>query len=197
MSILSDQQLLERGPQLIQPFSPSMVQPASIDVHVDRYFHVAVSGKWHTWADPRVSSDDCFSERIEVEQGKSFSINPGAFVLASTFERLTVPPNMVARFEGKSSLARIGLLTHVTAGFIDPGFEGYVTLELKNLMPVNFIITPGMKIGQVCFEEMDEEARYPYGCAHNGSHYNHAERGPTLSRSHQKFKQINVYQKEE
>lgn len=193
MSILSDQQLLEMGPQLIQPFSPSMVQPASIDVHVDRYFYEAVTGRWATVADPSQDGENCFSKMIEVEEGKCFVMGPGLFVLASTFERVTVPPNMVARFEGKSSLARLGLLTHVTAGFIDPGFDGHVTLELKNLMPMQFVITPGMKIGQICFEEMERAARYPYGCAHNGSHYNHAERGPTLSRSYQKFKKINVY----
>lgn len=192
MTILNDTKLLDLGPQLIQPFWPNSVQPASIDVHIDRYFHLAVSGKWHTWADPRVPCDDCFSELIEVEQGKVFDMGPGGFVLASTFERLTVPPNMIARFEGKSSLARLGLLTHVTAGFIDPGFEGHVTLELKNLLPVNFVITPGMKIGQICFEEMQDEARYPYGHAHNGSHYQ-GQRGPTLNRSHYNFKTIDVY----
>lgn len=193
MSILNDVRLLELGPQLIEPFWTDKVQPASIDVHLDRYFYSSVSGGWQTRADPANDSDRCFGPRLEVPEGKTFLISPGGFVLASTFERLTVPPNMVARFEGKSSLARLGLLTHVTAGFIDPGFVGYVTLELKNLMPVEFILTPGMKIGQICFEEMADEARYPYGDAHNGSHYNHAERGPTLSRSHQKFKTINVY----
>lgn len=192
MAILPDKRLRVLGPKLLDPFTPDMVQPASLDVHVDRYFYVAESGKWGAYVDASTDSSACFGPLIEVPEGKPLKLNPGDFALASTYQKITTPRNLVARFEGKSSLGRLGLLTHITAGFIDPGFEGYITLELKNVMPYQWIIWPGMKIGQICFEELTESVEHPYGYSGYGSHYQN-QRGPTMSKSHRRFNVIDVY----
>lgn len=193
MSIYPDYQLQTFGPYMVQPFFPEMVQPASIDVHLDRYFYRAKTDTAAYTLDPSVSNDYCFGDLIEIPEGKAFVLRPGDFVLGSTFQKITLPYNVVSRFEGKSSLGRIGLLTHITAGFIDPGFSGHITLELKNVTNFEIVIFPGMKIGQLCFEELLEDVKIPYGDPSLGSHYQD-QRGPTLSRSHLNFTKINVYE---
>lgn len=190
--ILSDHELLSLGNALIHPFNQNHVQPASIDVHLDRFFQVAQRTKFGHHMSPDKDNDHMF-ERLDVKSAGYMLMQPGDFVLASTFERVTIPANMVARFEGKSSLARLGLLVHITAGFIDPGFCGHITLEIKNLMPAPWRLEPGIKIGQLCFEHMESSAFRPYGHETNGSHYQNAERGPTLSRSHKNFSKIDVF----
>lgn len=192
MGVLPDHKLKLLGTAIVNPFNYSAVQPASIDLHIDRYFYIAESGKWGAYLDASHPSDLCFGDLIDVPEEKPLKMQPGDFVIASTYERVTVPRNLVARFEGKSSLGRMGLLTHITAGFIDPGFDGHVTLELKNVMPYQWNIWPGMKIGQICFEEMSAPAAHGYGHSALGSHYQ-GQRGPTLSKSHRNFKKIDVY----
>ncbi len=193
MSIYPDYQLLTWGPYMVQPFFPEMVQPASIDVHLDRFFYRANTDTAAYTLDPSVSNDNCFGDLIEIPEDETFTLRPGDFILGSTFQKITLPNNVVARFEGKSSLGRIGLLTHITAGFIDPGFSGHITLELKNVTNFEIVLLPGMKIGQLCFEELPDEVNVPYGDPSLGSHYQD-QRGPTLSRSHLNFTKINVYE---
>lgn len=183
MGVLPDRRLRELGPQLVDPYLPEMVQPASIDVRLDEFFY-------KTWLmpgcflDPTTDSSYLFSGLITAPSGGIF-LDPVNFMLGSTIERVTVPHNLIARFEGKSSLARLGLLTHITAGFIDPGFDGYITVELKNVTPYDILLRPGMPIGQICFEELSEPVEKPYGDPSYGSHYQ-GQRGPTLSRSYLK-----------
>lgn len=192
MGVLPDHMLLELGPTLIDPFDPAMVQPASIDVHMDRFIFRARTDTGNLILDPSVSNDDCFEPMFEVAEGEPFVLRPRDFVLASTFETVTIPDNLVARFEGKSSLGRIGMLSHITAGFIDPGFKGKITLELKNVSNFCIYIYPGMKIGQIAFEELAAVVDHPYGDATRDSHYQD-QRGPTLSKSQVNFTMSDVY----
>lgn len=196
MAILPDHRLLALGSTLISPFDESKVQPASIDVTLDKAFYRAKTDTAAYILDPSVASDDSFELVEETPPGKPFVLNPRDFALASTMEVVTLPPDLVARFEGKSSLGRLGLLTHITAGFIDPGFSGHITLELRNLTNFRIFLWPGMSIGQVCFEEMLEPVIRPYGDEGNGSHYQ-GQRGPTLSKSYINFKKMNVYDDDE
>jgi dCTP deaminase len=135
--------------------------------------------------DPRSPQDD-LTKLIEVEAGDPFMLHPGEFVLGSTLERVKLGGDVVARLEGKSSLGRLGLLIHSTAGFIDPGFEGHITLELSNVATLPIAIYPGMKIGQISFYQMTTAAEYPYGSPELGSKYQ-GQSGPTASRSHRDF----------
>lgn len=128
---------------------------------------------------------------MEVEDGEAFVLHPGEFVLGSTVERIALPDDLAARVEGKSSLGRLGLLTHATAGFVDPGFDGHVTLELSNVATLPIMLWPGMKIGQFCFLRMTSPAEHPYGSAGPGSHYQ-GQRGPTASRAHESFQRAEV-----
>jgi dCTP deaminase len=183
MGVLPDRRLRELGPELMDPYIPEMVQPASIDVRLDDLFFKT----WYNFGfnlDPTQSSVPFFSGMIEAPPG-GILLDPLNFMLGSTIERVTVPHNLIARFEGKSSLARLGLLTHITAGFIDPGFNGHITVELKNVTPFDILLRPGMPIGQICFEELSEPVERPYGDPSYGSHYQ-GQRGPTLSRSYLK-----------
>lgn len=194
MSVLNDQTLLNEGPNLVQPFDPSWVQPASIDLHLDRFFKVAQRTEFGHQMSAGNDNDDAFYD-VEVKPAPSswWTLQPGDFVLGSTFQKVTVPNMMVARFEGKSSLARKGLLVHITAGFIDPGFNGHITLEIKNLMPAPWRLEPGMKIGQICFEMLVGNSIFPYGHEVNGSRYQYSRRGPTLSKSHLNHETIDVF----
>lgn len=192
MGILPDHELKLLGPSLIHPFREDMVQPASIDVHLDRYFHVSTTSPLD-YMDPAEDNAKRFID-LNIQKGASLKVECGEFVLASTFERITMPLHLVARFEGKSSLGRLGLLTHITAGFIDPGFEGHITLEIHCVAPCGVVLHPGMKIGQICFEELTLPVDIPYGDPELGSHYQD-QRGPTLSRSHENFSKIDVYHK--
>lgn len=161
-----------------------MLQPASIDVRLDRSFLVFNSHR-HAFIDPAVRQDDLTRE-VRVESGEPFVLHPGEFVLGSTLERVSLPDTLAARLEGKSSLGRLGLITHSTAGFIDPGFEGHVTLELSNLATLPLKLWPGMKVGQLAVFELSSPAEHPYGSAVRGSRYQ-GQRGPTASRSWQNF----------
>src|SRR3954469_20510139 len=161
-----------------------MVQPASVDVRLDRYFRVYLN---HTMPVIDVKKNlEELTRLVEIEDGNSFVLHPGEFVLGSTLERVALPDDLVARIEGKSSLGRLGLLIHSTAGFIDAGFDGHITLELSNAASLPITIYPGMKIGQVSFVRMPTPADKPYGNGAMGSKYQ-GQRGPTPSRYYENF----------
>lgn len=187
--ILSDRTLREEiasGRILIDPFVADNVQPSSIDLTVDRYFRVFRN---HTARviDVKENQED-LTELVEIGSDDVFILHPGEFVLGATAERIGVPDDLVARIEGKSSLGRLGLLIHSTAGFIDPGFDGHITLELANVANLPITIYPGMKIGQVSFLRMTSPAEHPYGSKAAGSKYQ-GQRGPTPSRYYANFPQ--------
>jgi dCTP deaminase len=185
--LLSDRDIraeLESGRVLLEPFEPAMVQPSSVDVRLDRFFRLFDNHKYAV-IDP-AQEQPGLTRLVETEGDEAFVLHPGEFVLASTYETVTLPDDVAARLEGKSSLGRLGLLTHSTAGFIDPGFSGHVTLELSNVATLPITLWPGMKIGQLCFFRLSSSAEHPYGSAVHGSRYQ-GQRGPTASRSHQSF----------
>jgi len=186
--ILSDRDLLaeiNKGSIIIDPFDPACVQPSSIDVKVSNLFRVFRN---HSAAVLDVKKDlTDLTELVEVADGEAFMLHPGEFVLGSTLERVAVPSHLVARVEGKSSLGRLGLVIHSTAGFIDAGFDGHVTLELANLANLPITLYPGMKIGQISFITMTSPADKPYGSGAHGSKYQ-GQRGPTPSRYFENFK---------
>ncbi|SDY91559.1 dCTP deaminase [Tessaracoccus flavus] len=173
----------------LDPWDPEMVQPASIDVRLDKYFRVFENHRYPS-IDPSQEQSE-LTRLIEVSPTEPFILHPGEFVLASTYELVTLGTSVAARLEGKSSLGRLGLLTHSTAGFIDPGFSGHVTLELSNMATLPVKLFPGMKIGQLCFFRLTSEAEHPYGSAQYGSRYQ-GQRGPTASRSFQNFHRTEV-----
>ena len=190
--LLSDRDIkAEIAAQRIQlePLDLGMVQPSSIDVRIDRYFRLFDNHKYPV-IDPAEDQPD-LTRMIEVDPAEGFILHPGEFVLASTFEQITLPDDVAARLEGKSSLGRLGLLTHSTAGFIDPGFSGHVTLELSNVATLPIRLWPGMKIGQLCFFRLSSAAEKPYGSSEYGSRYL-GQRGPTASRSFQNFHRTDV-----
>jgi dCTP deaminase len=164
----------------IEPFDPAMVQPSSVDVRLDRFFRVFENHKYSE-IDPSVEQPELTRE-LEVAPDEHFILHPGEFVLASTYEVITLPDDIAGRLEGKSSLGRLGLLTHSTAGFIDPGFSGHITLELSNVANLPVKLFPGMKIGQLCLIKLSSPAEHPYGSAVYGSRYQ-GQRGPTPSKS--------------
>ncbi len=164
----------------IEPFDPTMVQPSSVDVRLDRFFRVFENHKYSE-IDPSVEQPELTRE-LEVAADEHFILHPGEFVLASTYEVITLPDDIAGRLEGKSSLGRLGLLTHSTAGFIDPGFSGHITLELSNVANLPVKLFPGMKIGQLCLIKLSSPAEHPYGSAVYGSRYQ-GQRGPTPSKS--------------
>ncbi len=166
-----------------------MVQPSSIDVRLDRYFRVFENHRY-PHIDPAVEQPD-LTRRIEPPGEEPFILHPGEFVLASTYELITLPEDLASRLEGKSSLGRLGLLAHSTAGFIDPGFSGHVTLELSNVATLPIKLWPGMKIGQLCMFRLTSPAERPYGSAGVGSRYQ-GQRGPTASRSYQNFHRTHI-----
>ena len=185
--ILSDatiREALKEGRIVIDPLEESHIQPSSVDLRVDRYFRVFRN---HTtpYIDPKQPQED-LTELVEVAEGKAFILHPGEFVLGSTLEVVTLPDELVARLEGKSSLGRLGLLIHSTAGFVDAGFSGHLTLELSNVANLPIAIYPGMKIGQISFIRMDAPAERPYGSGETGSKYQ-GQRGPTPSRYYLNF----------
>ncbi len=168
----------------LEPYDPAMVQPSSIDVCIDRYFRLFDNHKYPV-IDPAQEQPE-LTRLVEVGPAEAFVLHPGEFVLASTFEVVSLPDDVAARLEGKSSLGRLGLLTHSTAGFIDPGFSGHVTLELSNVATLPIMLWPGMKIGQLCFFRLSSPAERPYGADGSGSRYQ-GQRGPTASRSFRAF----------
>ena len=162
------------------------IQDAGHDVRVDRYFRVFHNARY-PYIDVKEPQDE-LTELVEVEDDRPFILHPGEFVLGSTLERVTLPDDLVARLEGKSSLGRLGLLIHSTAGFIDPGWDGHVTLELSNVANLPITIYPEMKIGQISFVQLSEPAERPYGSEGIGSKYQ-GQRGPTPSRYWQNFRE--------
>jgi dCTP deaminase len=185
--LLSDRDLkaaLAEGRMGLSPYDEAMVQPSSVDVRLDRYFRVFANHRY-THIDPAVAQDD-LTELLEPEGEEPFILHPGEFVLGSTLEVITLGNDLAARLEGKSSLGRLGLLTHSTAGFIDPGFSGHVTLELSNVANLPIKLYPGMKIGQICVLPLTSPAEHPYGSSIYGSRYQD-QRGPTPSRSYLRF----------
>lgn len=186
--ILSDvdiRKAIANGQIGIDPFDEADVQPSSVDLHTDRYFRT-FSNHRHPIIDVKKPMDD-LTEHVEVADDEPFILHPGEFVLGSTLEYVRLPRDMVARLEGKSSLGRLGLLIHSTAGYVDPGFEGHLTLELSNVANLPITIYPGMKIGQISFFQLTSEAENPYGSAKVGSKYQ-GQRGPTPSRYFENFK---------
>ena len=176
--------LLEEGRIEIDPYDASLLQPSSVDVRVDRFFRVFHNNRY-PYIDVREEQED-LTELVEVDDGTPFVLHPGEFVLGSTLERIRLPDDLVARLEGKSSLGRLGLLIHSTAGFIDPGWDGHVTLELSNVANLPVTIYPEMKIGQISFVQLTESAATPYGTGDIGSKYQ-GQRGPTPSKYWQNF----------
>lgn len=180
---------VESGKIVIDPYEVSYVQPSSVDLRVDNGFRVFVNHKYSE-IDPRSPQSD-LTQLVEVDDGEPFMLHPGEFVLGATLERVKLGDDVVARLEGKSSLGRLGLLIHSTAGFIDPGFEGHITLELSNVATLPIAIFPGMKIGQISFYQMTTAADHPYGSPELGSKYQ-GQSGPTASRSHQDFDSVDA-----
>jgi dCTP deaminase len=185
--VLSDRtikRLIDDGRIGIEPFAAELMQPSSMDVRVDRYFRVFRNSRY-PFIDVKAEQEG-LTELVEVADEEAFILHPGDFVLGSTLERVRLPDDLVARLEGKSSLGRLGLLIHSTAGFIDPGWDGHVTLELSNVANLPITIYAGMKIGQLSFVQLTEPAERPYGSAGIGSKYQ-GQRGPTPSRYWQNF----------
>ena len=186
--ILSDVTIREElaaGRIVIEPLSDDAIQPSSVDLHVDSLFRV-FRNDTTPYIDPKQSQED-LTELVEVTEGGSFILHPGEFVLGSTLERVALPDNLVARLEGKSSLGRLGLLIHSTAGFVDAGWDGHLTLELSNVANLPIALYPGMKIGQISFLRMTTPAEHPYGSDVTGSKYQ-GQRGPTPSRYYLNFR---------
>jgi dCTP deaminase len=185
--LLSDRDIreqLESGRVGLDPLDLGMIQPSSIDVRLDKFFRLFDNHKY-PFIDPREDQPD-LTRLVEIQDGEPFILHPGEFVLGSTYELVTLPDDIAARLEGKSSLGRLGLLTHSTAGFVDPGFSGHVTLELSNVATLPIKLWPGMKIGQLCFIGLTSPAEKPYGSTEYSSRYQ-GQRGPTASRSYLNF----------
>lgn len=190
--LLSDRDIkaeISVGRVQVEPYDEAMIQPSSIDVRLDRWFRVFENHKY-PHIDPSVEQED-LTRLVETEGDEPFILHPGEFVLGSTYEVVTLPDDVAGRLEGKSSLGRLGLLTHSTAGFIDPGFSGHVTLELSNVATLPITLYPGMKIGQLCLFRLSSPAEYPYGSEKYGSRYQ-GQRGPTPSRSFANFHRTQV-----
>ncbi len=166
-----------------------MIQPSSIDVRLDRFFRVFDNTRY-THIDPSKQQDELTS-LVETPDDDPFVLHPGEFVLGSTFESVRLPDDLAGRLEGKSSLGRLGLLTHSTAGFIDPGFAGHITLELSNVANLPITLWPGMKIGQLCLFRLSSPADFPYGSKEAGSRYQ-GQRGPTPSRAYLNFRRTDT-----
>jgi dCTP deaminase len=185
--ILSDRdikQAIKDGRISIEPFDEADVQPSSVDLHCDRYFRVFHNAR-RPYIDVKEPMED-LTELVEVTKDDSFILHPGEFVLGSTLENVKLADDLVARLEGKSSLGRLGLLIHSTAGFVDAGWQGHLTLELSNVANLPITIYPGMKIGQISFFQMTSPADNPYGSKAVGSKYQ-GQRGPTPSRYFENF----------
>ncbi|MFA9431491.1 dCTP deaminase [Egicoccus sp. AB-alg2] len=182
--ILSDRSIrdaLDAGRLIVDPLGEGAVQPSSVDVRLASQFRVFANHRY-AMIDVRQEQPD-LTDLVEVPAGEPFVLHPGEFVLGSTLERIGLPDDLVARIEGKSSLARLGLVIHSTAGFVDAGFDGDVTLELSNVATLPILLYPGMRIAQFAFFQLDRPAEHPYGSDAPGSKYQ-GQRGPTASRYH-------------
>ncbi|MCW2761883.1 MAG: dCTP deaminase, dUMP-forming [Marmoricola sp.] len=190
--LLSDRDILSEIAAkriVVEPYDEAMIQPSSIDFRLDRYFRVFENHRY-PHIDPAADQSDLTRE-VEPVGDEAFILHPGEFVLGSTLEVVSLPDDLAARVEGKSSLGRLGLLTHATAGFVDPGFSGHVTLELANVATLPIKLYPGMKIGQLCFFRLSSPAEHPYGSEKYGSRYQ-GQRGPTPSRSYANFQRTRI-----
>ena len=190
--LLSDRDIkaeIDAGRVQLDPFDAAMVQPSSVDVRLDRFFRVFENHRY-PHIDPAQEQPD-LTRMVEPAAEEPFILHPGEFALASTYEVVTLPDDVAGRLEGKSSLGRLGLLTHSTAGFIDPGFSGHVTLELSNVATLPIKLWPGMKIGQLCLFRLSSAAEHPYGSAKYGSRYQ-GQRGPTPSKSYLNFHRTDI-----
>jgi dCTP deaminase len=190
--LMSDRDIrasIEAGQIGLDPLEMGLLQPSSIDVRLDRFFRLFDNHKY-AFIDPAEQQDE-LTRLIEVDPAEPFILHPGEFVLGSTYEFVTLPDDVAARLEGKSSLGRLGLLTHSTAGFVDPGFKGHVTLELSNVATLPIKLWPGMKIGQLCFFKLTSPSEHPYGSEKYASRYQ-GQRGPTASRSYKNFYRTDV-----
>lgn len=185
--ILSDRTIREElatGRIVVEPLGEGCIQPSSVDLHLDRFFRVFLNH--HTRVIDVKEQQDDLTQMVEINDDKAFILHPGEFVLGSTAERVALPTDLVARLEGKSSLGRLGLLIHSTAGFVDAGFDGHLTLELSNVATLPITLYPGMKIGQISFLKMTTAADVPYGSKETRSKYQ-GQRGPTVSRYFENF----------
>ncbi|HEU4491400.1 MAG TPA: dCTP deaminase [Jiangellales bacterium] len=190
--LLSDRDIraeIEAGRVILDPYDEVMIQPSSVDVRLDRFFRVFENHRY-PHIDPAEEQPD-LTRMVEASGDEPFILHPGEFVLGSSYEIVSLPDDVASRLEGKSSLGRLGLLTHSTAGFVDPGFSGHVTLELSNVATLPIKLWPGMKIGQLCFFRLSSPAEHPYGSDRYGSRYQ-GQRGPTPSRSHLNFHRTKV-----
>lgn len=187
--LLSDRDLLRalREKRLqVAPYEPDLLQPSSLDVRLDRLFRVFNNHRYAA-IDPREEQAD-LTEMVQVDDGQPFVLHPGEFVLGATLEQIGVDDGLAGRIEGKSSLGRLGLLVHSTAGFIDPGFLGHITLELSNVANLPIKLWPGMKIGQLCVFQLTSPSIEPYGHQVYGSRYQLQTPGPVPSRGWQNFR---------
>ncbi len=187
--ILSDRSIreaIEAGRVVVDPLGEGAIQPSSVDVRVDSSFRVFANHR-HPYIDVREHQPD-LTELVKVAEDEAFILHPGEFVLGSTYERVTLPDDLVARLEGKSSLGRLGLLIHSTAGFVDCGWDGWLTLELSNVANLPIAIYPRMKIGQLAFFGLSTPAQRPYGSDELRSKYQ-GQRGPTASRYFENFEE--------
>jgi dCTP deaminase len=190
--LLSDRDILaelDSGRVRLDPCDRTLLQPSSFDVRLDRYFRLFDNHRYAV-IDPAEHQPE-LTRLVEARDGDPLILHPGEFVLGATFEAVTLPVDIAARLEGKSSLGRLGLLTHSTAGFIDPGFTGHITLELSNVATLPIKLWPGMKIGQLCFFRLSSAAERPYGSGEYASRYQ-GQRGPTASRSYLGFTRADV-----
>ena len=171
-SVLSDgtiRRLVEEERIKIRPWDPTMVQPASVDLKLGTSFRV-----FHNHRLPAIDlaqPPSGVTEHVQIDDDANFVIHPGEFVLGTTVEWVELPDDIVARIEGKSSLGRLGLIVHATAGFVDPGFSGTLTLEITNLTRVPIKLYAGLPIAQLSFMALDAPAERPYGSEALGSHY--------------------------
>jgi dCTP deaminase len=188
VSVLSDRDIraaLEAGEVRIDPYDPEDLQPSSVDLHLDRRFRVFRNNRY-PYIDPRTQQPD-LTEMVSVEDDEPFILHPGEFVLGQTHEWVELPDDLVARLEGKSSLGRLGLLIHSTAGYVDPGWKGNLTLELSNVANLPIALYHAMRIGQISFFKMSSPVERPYGSAALRSRYQ-GQSEPTASAFHQDFK---------
>jgi dCTP deaminase len=185
LSDVSIRDAIAEGRIVIDPMMAGAIQPSSVDLRIDRYFRV-FRNDTTPYIDPKLPQED-LTELVEVHEANAFILHPGEFVLASTLERVVLPDDLAARLDGKSSLGRLGLLTHATAGFVDAGWDGHLTLELSNVSNLPIALYPEMKIGQISFLQMTTAAEHPYGSTSTGSKYQ-GQHGPTPSRYYLNFR---------
>ena len=175
---------MQAGRVRIDPFDPGCLQPSSVDLHLDADFRVFRNNRY-PYIDVRAPQPD-LTELVSIGVDEPFILHPSEFVLGQTLEWVELPDDLVARLEGRSSLGRLGLLIHSTAGYVDPGWKGNLTLELSNVANLPITLYPGMKVGQISFLRMTTPADQPYGSSSVGSKYQ-GQRGPTPSRYWENF----------